>query len=308
MSLGRAATGPPVIGGELIVALSMDRALVAVRRTDGDRRWRARLNAPGAGPPLVAGNRVFAASGGRDGQIYGFTIEGRKLWEREVGPVAGALALADSTVVGATEAGLVVALATASGEVRWATRLPQAARAGVVAVDDAVIVASDDSVYRLALDDGAIGIRVAIPGTAVAPAARVGDTLVVATADGQVVALHASDLRRLWSVNVNSPVFGGAAVARDTAYAVTVRGDLWLIPLRRPGSAQAVPVRASVRAPASPVRDGVLIGTLSGEILLVRGETIVRKGRVEGPIEQPVLAADGAMYLVDGRGRMQAWR
>jgi hypothetical protein len=30
--------------------------------------------------------------------------------------------------------------------------------------------------------------------------------------------------------------------------------------------------------------------------------------RVEGPIEQPVVVLEGTMYVVDGRGRLHAWR
>jgi hypothetical protein len=68
-----------------------------------------------------------------------------------------------------------------------------------------------------------------------------------------------------------------------------------------------MPVGAAVRAPTAPVRAGVLIGTLAGEILLVGTDSVMPQGRVEGPIEQPIIVRDGTMYVVDGRGRVHAW-
>ena len=109
-------------------------------------------------------------------------------------------------------------------------------------------------------------------------------------------------------MDLNAPVFGGVALARDTAFAVSIQGDLWRVPLSNPMQAGAVLLGAAVRAPPSPVQDGVLVGTLTGEILFVRGDAIRSQGRVPGPIEQPVLVADGVLYVVDGRGRLQAWR
>ena len=103
-------------------------------------------------------------------------------------------------------------------------------------------------------------------------------------------------------------MFGGPAIARDSVFAVSVRGILWRIPLGNPDAADGIPIGAAVRAPASPVRDGVLIGTLGGEIVLVAGGSVVPQGRVEGPIEQAVIVKDGAMFVVDGRGRLHAWR
>jgi hypothetical protein len=123
-----------------------------------------------------------------------------------------------------------------------------------------------------------------------------------------VLALDAVSLSTLWTVDVNGAVFGGPTIARDSAFVVTLRGDVWSIPLGDPARARAMPVGAAVRAPTAPVRTGVLIGTLSGEILLVRGDSVTRQGRVEGPIEQPIIVRDGTMYVLDGRGRIHAWR
>jgi outer membrane protein assembly factor BamB len=132
---------------------------------------------------------------------------------------------------------------------------------------------------------------------------------VVTTAAGHIVALDRRSLATLWTVEAGSSFFGGPALARDTAFAVSLRGDLWHVPLSRPAGARAVPLGAPARAAPTPTRDGVLIGTVAGEIVLVRPDgTVETRGRVEGPVEQPPLALNGAIFVVDGRGRVHAWR
>lgn len=307
-SLGRAASGPPSMGHDVIVSLGFDRYLTVLDPEDGARLWRARLNASGAASPLVADDRIYAASGGQDGHLYAYTLRGKKLWQRRLGSLSAPLALVDSLVIVGGEQGDVTACAAATGEVRWVQRLPQAVRAGVIAVAEGVLVATDDSVFRLDAATGAIEARGALPGTSVAPAAFQGDTVVATTADGHVTAFRSGDLTPLWSLDLGAPVFGGPAVARDSVFAVSIRGVLWRIPLAHPEQADGIPIGAAVRAPPSPVRHGVLIGTLGGEILLVEGDSVMPLFRVEGPIEQPVVVRGGALFVVDGRGRLHAWR
>jgi len=296
------------LGDSVIVAMAVDRYLTVLNRQTGQRLWRKRLNAPGTSGAIVSNDRIFVATGGPEGRLYAFTIRGKKRWELRLGPLRGPLATTGNMVIATTEFGAVAAVDAASGHVRWSRRLPGASRAGVVRFGDALLVCTDDSVFRLRTADGEIDARNGLPGSPIAEPARQGDTLVVATADGYVASLDARDLQILWTVDVNSPVFGGPAIARDSVFAATLRGDVWRIPLTDPGGADAVPVGAPIRAPAAPVRSGVLIGTLGGEILLVRGDSVLPQGRAEGPIEQPVIVQDGTMLVVDGRGRVHAWR
>jgi outer membrane protein assembly factor BamB len=307
-SLGRAATGPPSMSPDLIVSMGFDRYLVVLDPDDGGRIWRARLNAPGAAGPLVADDRIYAATGGQDGHLYAYSLRGKKLWQRRLGPLVAPLALVDSVLIVGTAVGTVTACATTTGNVQWVQHLSQAIRAGVVPVADGVLVATDDSVFRLDAATGDIAARAALPGTSVAPAAFQGDTVVATTADGHVMAFRSGDLELLWSLDLGAPVFGGPALARDSVFAVSIRGVLWRIPLGHPERADGIPIGAAVRAPPSPVRHGVLIGTLGGEILLVEGDSVMPLVRVEGPIEQAVVVRGGTMFVVDGRGRLHAWR
>jgi outer membrane protein assembly factor BamB len=307
--LGRAAAGPPAFGDALIAVATVDRYVSVLLRESGDRAWRKRLNAPCVGSPLLAGDRIYVATGGLQGRVFALTIAGKKRWDRRIGPVSPPLALAGDLLVAATERGTVVALEARRGGTRWTRELPQAARAGVLRLADGLLVATDDSLYRLADSSGTVDARVGLPATVIGIPAWQGDTLVVATASGHIVGLDGRDLRVLWSVEAGSSFFGGPALARDTAFAVSLRGELWHVPLTHPDGARAVPLDAAVRAAPTPTRSGVLIGTLGGEIVLVRGDgAILPRGRVEGPIEQPPIVLDGMMYVIDGKGRLYAWR
>jgi outer membrane protein assembly factor BamB len=308
-SLGRAASGPPAYGSAVIVALAADRYLSVLSIETGRRLWKKRLASPGVGGPLFDGRYVYAATGGHVGRVYAYNLRRKRRWQRTLGDVSPPLALAAGHVIAATERGEVVALDTQTGDIGWHRRLPQPARAGATVVDSSILVATDDSLYRLQATEGTIEARVGLPGTMLAPAAAQGDTLVVTTASGQVLALDATTLSILWSVATGSPIFGGAAVARDTAFCATLDGDVWFIPLDDPGRASHTSVHTPIRAPVSPTLDGVLIGTVAGEILVVRADgPPVSRETLDGPIEQSVLVRDGRMFTVDGKGRLQAWR
>jgi len=307
-SLGRAAAGPPSFGTTVIAAMDLDRYLSVIDRATGDRLWHKRLASPGVAGPLVAEERVYVGTGGPTGRLYAFTVSGKKVWDRQIRGIVGAIALAGGNVLAATERGGVVACDAVTGEVRWSRRVGPAVRAGVVSAKNDVLVATDDSLFRLEADHGRTVAAAQLPGTVISPAARQGDTLVVATADGQILAFSRDSLRVLWSLDVSAPLFGGPAIARDSVFAVSIRGDLWGIPLDHAGGARAVPIGTAVRNTPAPVREGVLIGTLGGEIVLVRGDSVIRYGRVEGPVEQPVIVSGGTVFVLDGRGRLHAWR
>jgi len=307
--LGRAAAGPPALGDQVIAILGVDRDLTLVQFETGDPIWRRQLSAPGAGGPLIAGDRVYAASAGRSAEVYAFRLEdGKRLWRREVGPVIGPIATARGLVIVATEAGDVTALTPAGGERRWTRRLHGPVRSGVTALGEDVLVATDDSVMLLAAVDGTVRHSVATPGAVIAPPAWLGDTIVLASPDGLLFGLGRDDLALLWSIRTDGPIFGGPVIARDTVFAVSVGGWLWRVPLDNPYDDTSDSLGAPVRASPAPVAHGVLIGTLAGEVLLVERDTVMRRARLAGPIEQPPIVRHGVLLVIDGKGTMEAWR
>ncbi len=307
--VGRAAAGQPALGDSVIAVLALDRTLSLLVRSTGERVWRARLDAPGVGAPLIVGDRVYAATGGRQGRVYAFALRtGRRHWRQPLAFATGSIAATPGTVLAATESGRVVGLDASDGAARWTRRLAGPVRAGVVLFGDEVFVASDDTLYVLDLAEGSVRRHAAAPVIVAAIPAVLGDTLVATSPDGQIVGIDLRGPTLRWTVPTGSPIFGGPSVARDTVFAVTLDGAVWQVPLRDPTAATADSLHVAVRATPAPTRSGVLVGTLAGELLLVRGASVERKARVDGPIEQAPVVDRGILYVIDGKGRLHAWR
>jgi outer membrane protein assembly factor BamB len=308
---GRAAAGPIAIGDSVVVAVSTDRRIVVLRRDSGQLIWRARLKGPGASGPLFDDETVYAASGDRRGAVHAYgLLTGKMRWSRAVGPVVGPLALGDATVYAATTAGSVVALDAERGHVRWQRSFAGPLRSGVTHVGVHLLVASDDSLYLVSSDDGHIVASTAADGAPYRPPAIAGTLLVAASPDGIVSGYALRSLERRWSVDVEAPVFGSPAIARDTAFVVTLDGRLWRIPLKAPAWTRIIDLGFTVRAGPTPLRDGVLIGTVAGDIVFLQGEGVEPAWRtaVDGPIEVAPVVDRGTLFVIDGRGTIRLWR
>lgn len=306
----RGAAGPPALGEAVLAVTTLDRAVTLLKWATGETVWRRNLSAPASGPPLILGDRVYAASTGRQGRVYAFGLRrGNRRWDARVGSVVPPIAASPGLVFVGTERGLVQALEGDRGQQRWRRQLPGVLRLGPVDVGGALLVATDDSLYLLAPTDGTIVARVPAPGTVVAPPAWRNDTLVIVSPDGIIAGLARNDLATLWAVPTGDPVFGMPAIARDTVFAVTLGGALWRVPLATPDQPVAFGLGVTVRATPAPTADGVLVGTTAGEVLLARGEgSVERRVRVDGPVEQPPIIKDGVLLVIDGKGRVLTWR
>lgn len=306
----RGAAGPPALGQRVIAVSTVDRAVTLLEWATGETIWRRSLGAPATGSPVLAGDRVYVATAGRQGKVYAYGLRrGNRLWDTRVGPVVPPIAATPGRVYVGTASGQVQALSVRRGQREWSRRLPGVLRLGPVDVGDTLFVATDDTLYLLSATDGAIAQRAAAPATVIAPPAWRGDTLVITSPDGWITGLARDDLRTLWAVPTGDPVFGMPAIARDTAFAVTLGGALWRVPLGAPAQAAAVPLGVTVRAPPAPTADGVLIATTAGEVLLARGASSVeRRARVDGPIEQAPIVRDGVLLVIDGKGRVYTWK
>lgn len=308
--VGRAIAGAPALGDTLLAVTLVGGDVAVLHRETGRVLWQRRLDGTGAGGPLLAGNRLYLVTGGGEGRAYALNVrDGRVVWDRELGPLVGSPALDGTRLIVVTAGGGILALRTADGETVWRRRVRGPVRAGATVVGERVIVATDDSVHAFASGDGAPRAGVRAPGASVRPPAVAGDTLLVASPDGAITALDVETLEVLWRVPLGAPVFGTPAVARDTVFVTTLDGLLWAIPLGTPQETRTIVLDATIRAGPAPVRNGVLVGTVSGEVLLVQQGGIVEpRLRVDGPLDEPPLMHRGALFVVDGRGRVRTWR
>src|SRR5207247_1144557 len=84
-------------------------------------------------------------------------------------------------------------------------------------------------------------------------------------------------------------------------------GTLWMIPAGQPSAARSFALEITATAGPTPLASGVLVASVSGEVLLVdRGSgTTAWRVQLDGPIEQPPLVRDRQLVVIGGRGAGQ---
>lgn len=308
---GRASRGAPAIAEGVIVVGTVDRMVLVIERQTGEVLWRKRLASGIGGGPLLDDDRIYVATELEDGRVYALRLrDGRQLWSHRPRFVTAPPALSGDALFVGTERGLVLCYDADRGDVRWRRTLGAPVRAAPVATENAVIVAAGESLYVLNRHDGTSQRTLVTEGAVLAAPALVGSALYLGTSAGHITRLRLPSLEIAWNVDVREPVAGSVAVAHDTVYALTRSGTLWTIPVDAPGGARNVKLGIAALAGPTPLARGVLVGSVSGEILLVDPATgnPVWHTRVDGPIEQPPLVSDRMLVVMTGRGDLQAYR
>jgi outer membrane protein assembly factor BamB len=308
--VGKSSAGPLALGDSVILAAAADKRVTLLRRDDGAVVWKRRLKGVGTSGVLFTHTRAYAASGDVQGQLHAWDLlTGKQRWNRLVGPVQRPIALREGTLYAGTTAGAVVAVGIDRGTVRWQRFFRRPVRSGVTVLDDRLFVASEDSLFFLDPASGTVEVGVLAPGVVTQPPAIHGTALVIVSPDRLIAGLDAMTLDVLWQLDIEAPILGGVAIARDTAYAATLSGDLWRVPLAAPRAASRLALARTIRATPAPVHNGVLLGTVAGEILFVDGRSgTPRWSRiVDGPIEFPPIVDQGTIFVYDGRGTIHAW-
>jgi outer membrane protein assembly factor BamB len=215
-----------------------------------------------------------------------------------------------SKVFAATTAGAVFAVVTADGDVSWQRFFSKPLRSGVTVLDSRLFVASDDSLYLLGVETGSVAHAVRARGPVIQPPAVAGDVLVLVSPEAFIAAYDANTLEERWWHPVGDAVFGGVAIARDTAFVATVNGELWRVPVGNPDGAVVQSLDRAMRMTPVPVRNGVLLGAVGGEVLFLRdgSDEPAWSRMVDGPLEFPPIVDNGMVFVYDGRGTIHAWR
>jgi outer membrane protein assembly factor BamB len=308
---GRRWTGPFVISGDILYGAGVNRKVYAVDLSRGNTIWSARLSGLIAGGVVLGGDTVYVATSRPQGAVYAMARStGKRFWRTRLDIVGAPLSLVGGTLVAETQEGQIVGLDPASGGVRWRRRLG-AARIPALPVDSgAFIVATTDSLFRLA-PGGKVLRRARSPGVILSPWVRMRGGLVAGTTDSLVVSIRLADLRPAWRVKVDAPVVGAPAVSGDTVYAVSRRGTLYRItgdsaPVAQPIVALSWPVTA----PVTLLGGAILLGGADGTLRAIRpqdGRELWRL-RLLGPIElSPARLADG-MLAIGGNGDIHRYR
>jgi outer membrane protein assembly factor BamB len=272
---------------------------------------------------LLDEDRLYIASESQpDGRVYGVRLrDGKVLWRTNAGSVAAPLAFDGDALYAGTEAGLVLRLETEHGSVEWRTALGSgrgagglgggAIRAGPVVTPYGLVVATtSDSLYLLDRASGTVRSRLRLPGSALATPATDGRRVYLATMSGRIVAVDLASWTVSWERSAGDAVYGAPALANDTLFVLARDGRLWIIPVDRPDAATSHSLDITATAGPTPLASGVLVGSVSGEVLLVdpaSGE-IRWRAQVAGPIEEPPLVRDRQVVVIAGRGNIHTYR
>ncbi len=285
-SIGRAARGSPALGESILAVGTVDRTVVLLDRASGEVLWRQRVDGTIRAGPLLDEDRLYVATESQpDGRVYAIRLrDGKPIWRTRVGSVVAPLAYDGEALYAGTEGGAVVRVEPEGGRVAWRRALSGAIRAGPVAT--------------------------ATPGAVLGTPATDGRRLYLGTTDGRVLAVDLAELTVRWERPAGDAVYGAPALVHDTLYVLTRDGHLWLIPVDEPSAATSHALGIVALAGPTPIVPGVLVGSVSGEILLVdRGSgSILWRAQVAGPIEEPPLVQGRQLVVVAGRGDIQAYR
>jgi outer membrane protein assembly factor BamB len=136
------------------------------------------------------------------------------------------------------------------------------------------------------------------------------ERLFVATTGSLVLELDLETLASKWAHHAGDAVLGAMALVHDTLYALARDGALWLIPVNEPEHARVLRLDIVSVAGPTPVAGGVLVASVSGEVLLVDRDAgkILWNAHLDGPIEQPPLVLGRLLVVVSGRGDIHAYR
>lgn len=310
--LGRGSLGAAAGGEGVAVVATVDRWIYAFDPATGRRYWRSRGDAPFGVGPLVTGGRVFVASEGRDGTVTAYELRrGKRLWRERVGDVAAPLSVTDSMVLGVTQTqGAIFALRASDGESLWRTRVGSTRSAPLPLGRHIAVVTLTDSLLILDAANGEVVRRVSLGASTAAPLARANDsTAIVASPSGRILAVIVPSGRIAWQVETGAPVPAAPVVARDTVFAITNRCTLWTIPVNG-ARADSTAFGCVTVAPPLITRHGVLVATVSGELMMFDRTTRERRWTLQTnrELRQPPLVLGERMLVFPSVGRVVSYR
>ncbi len=312
-SMGRGVRGSPALGEAVVAVGTADRTIVLVDRASGDVWWRTRLGGTVRAGPLLDEDRLYIATEAQpQGRVYAIRLrDGKELWHRGVGSVTAPLAFDGDAIYAGTEDGTVARLEPEAGSVIWRTPLSGAVRAGPLVTPHGLVVATtSDTLYLLDRDNGTVHARLTLPGAVLATPATDGRRVYLGTVSGRIVAVDLASWTVSWDRSAGDAVYGAPAIVADTLYVLARDGRLWVIPAATPDGAISHTLDIVATAGPTPLASGVLVGSVSGEVLLVdpRSGEIRWRAQVTGPIEEPPLVRDRQVVVVAGRGNIHTYR
>lgn len=176
--------------------------------------------------PVTADGVVVIGSADRN--VYGLEAKtGKILWQQTTGYAFTAdPVVVDDIVVAADQGGNMDGFALATGKLLWSTSANGAIDdAAVLKGKTAFFVSEDRHIYALNVMNGQVNWQYTMDDFAAFPPVVVGDSVIVDNRAGDLIALHSSDGKNLWKIDLNGTPFS-APILWDTKKAVVLKiGD-----------------------------------------------------------------------------------
>jgi outer membrane protein assembly factor BamB len=311
--VGRAVRGGPALGDSIIAVGVAERVVVLLDRATGEPIWRKRVGGTVHGGPLLQGDRLYIATErAPEGHVYALRLrDGERIWSYPTGSVVAPLAIDAEGVYGGTENGGAFRLDPEKGRLLWRAQLSGGVRAGPVPTPHGIVYATTrDTLYLLDRVTGTVRRKIATPGTVLATPALGDGRLFLGTVEGRVLEVSIPEFLVQWNEPAGDGVYGAPALIGDTLYVLARNGHLSIIPVDAPHTTRVHDLDVVTVAGPTPTGSGVLIATVSGEILLVDPASggILWRAQVDGPVEQPPLVLDQQLVVVGGRGDIHTYR
>jgi len=313
VTIGRAVRGSPALAEAVVAVGSADRNVTLVDRASGDVLWRSRLEGALRAGPLLDEDRLYIATEAQpDGRVYGLRLrDGKVQWKTQTGSVIAPLALDSEALYVGTEDGVAMRIEPEKGKIQWRAHLNGAIRAAPIVTEYGLVVTTSESMlYLIDRNTGTVHKKLELPGSVGATPASDGQFVYLATLNGRIVAVHLASWTVIWDRSAGDAVYGAPALVADTLYVLARDGRLWVIPVTTPDFATSHALDIVATAGPTPLVSGVLVGSVTGEVLLVDPLTgsIRWRAQVEGPIEEPPLVQNRQVVVVGGRGNIHTYR
>ena len=312
-TVGRGVSSLPSVSSRVTLVTSTDRWVYAIDTRSGSMFWRRRGDGAYATGAVAAAGRVFVASEGTGGRVTALRLtDGGRIWQTTVGDVSAPLALRDSVLYGVNDEGGAFALGASRGNVLW-KRSAGPARGGPLVTPRRIVLATlRDSLIVLDRESGAVVGAFRLPASTAAPLALLDDsTVVMSSPSGSVAALSIGGGGVRWRVQTTEPIPGPPVVHGDTVFALGGSCTLFRVPhhapdvFRRDGRPNCVTVAAPLL-----LRDGVLVATVSGDVIYVSRATgaAVWTRRTGGTVRHPPVVLDRQVVLATLGGEILGFR
>ena len=304
----------------IVLVPTKDRALRALRGTDGAEIWRFETGGANVARPLVVEDDVIVAS--TDGRLYRLKRRsGRTLWAVDVPGKAAVLqspVMADGKIFVATMENRIAAFDANTGAVVWDRRRPPegvftiTGHAGLLVDGDAVITGFNDGwLVGFATSDGATLWSTDLSGNAqgfvdidTTPVAS-GSNYIVSSYGVGLFALEKKSQDVTWYVKGQG--FMTPVLAGGTLYAATASGDLYAIVAATGKVLWHKKYAKALHSAPAATRKYLLLPTSGGLLVIDRkqGRVLQRVGDSHGFTARPFYV-NGTLFALSNSGRFYA--